>query len=92
MRGTMSLPSASYFALSTLVRLFPLPAPTEGTTPFFPSLTNESVLDPLRTKSCGDVDRDPVGVLSPEASSGGVPECRSMNEGIDLIGVGGTPE
>jgi len=53
---------------------------------------NESVLDPLRTKSCGEVDRDSVGVLSPEASSGGVPEWRSMNEGIDRIGVGGTPE
>ena len=88
----VSLPSASYFALSTLVRLFPLPAPTEGTTFFSSPLTNESVPDPLRTKSCGEVDRDSVGVLSPEASSGGVPECRFMNEGIDRIGVGGTPE
>jgi hypothetical protein len=74
----VSLPSASYFALSTLVRLFPLPAPTEGTTLLSSPLMNESVLDPLRTGSCGEVDRDS--------------ECRSMNEGIDLIGVGGIPE
>lgn len=32
-----------------------------------------------------------VGVLSAEGKSGGVPACRSMNEGMDRIGVGGTP-
>jgi hypothetical protein len=87
-----SLPSASYLALSTLVRLLPLPAPTEGTALFSSPLTNESVLDPLRGGSIGDGARDPVGVLSPEARSGSVPECRSRKEGTDRIGVGGTPE
>jgi len=52
----------------------------------------ESVLEPLLIGSCGECERDPVGVLSPEAGSGGVPVCKSMKEGIERIGVGGTPE
>jgi hypothetical protein len=42
----------------------------------------------------GECDRDSVGVFSSdtEANSGGVPECRSIKEGIERIGVGGIPE
>ena len=60
---------------------------------------NESELDPLLSSrsfgwSIGECDLEPVGVLSPEREgiSGGVPECRSMNEGMDRMGVGGIPE
>lgn len=60
---------------------------------------NESELEPLLNErspdlSIGECDLEPVGVLSPdgEGISGGVPECRSMNEGMDRMGVGGIPE
>lgn len=63
-----------------------------------PSPFNEtSELDPRRRRrsvgvSSGELFDTGVLPADDDASSGSKPECKSMKEGTDRIGVGGTPE